>query len=109
MVFDTGPIVATLDHVSSNTTSGSLYQTMAALYPRSQGTLSMPMIVCQCATMTSSTVGADQLMVNTYTGATTVPVTFRLLRIYDDQSITDFAWNCNALIYGVFQGTCPRV
>ena len=67
------------------------------------------MIVCQCATMTSSTVGADQLMVNTYTGATTVPVTFRLLRIYDDQSITDFAWNCNALIYGVFQGTCPRV
>ena len=109
VVFDTGPIVATLDHVSSNTTSGSLYQTMAALYPRSQGTLSMPMIVCQCATMTSSTVGADQLMVNTYTGATTVPVTFRLLRIYDDQSITDFAWNCNALIYGVFQGTCPRV
>ena len=109
VVYDTGPIVCTLDHVSSNTTSGSLYQTMAALYPRSSGTLSMPMIGCQCATMTSMTVGADQLMVNTYTGATTVPVTFRLLRIYDDQNITDFSWKSNAVIYGVFQGVCPRL
>ena len=106
VVFDTGPLVCTLDQVSSNTTSGSLYQTVAALYPKMAGTLSMPRSVCQCAQSTALA-NAVQLNAATHTSATNVPITFRLLRIYDDQSTADFAWTCDGYVYGVLQGTCP--
>jgi len=106
VVFDTGPIVCTLDQVSSNTTSGSLYQTVAALYPKIAGTLSMPRPVCQCAQSTALA-NAVQLNAATHTSTTSVPVVFRLLRIYDDQSTADFAWTCDGYVYGVLQGTCP--
>ena len=109
VVFDTGPIICALDNVSSNTTSGSLYQTMAALYPHSAGTLSMPRPVCQCSVSSAASAGATQISVNASAGASKFPVTFRLLRIYDDQSVADFSWKSNAYIYGVLQGTCPRV
>ena len=45
----------------------------------------------------------------TQASAAYVPVTFRLLRIYEDQSISDFAWKCKAYVYGVLQGTCKKV
>ena len=101
VVFDTGPIICALDNVSSNTTSGSLYQTMAALYPHSAGTLSMPRPVCQCSVSSAASAGATQISVNASAGASKFPVTFRLLRIYDDQSVADFSWKSNAYIYGV--------
>ena len=109
VVFDTGPIICALDNVSSNTTSGSLYQTMAALYPDSAGTLSMPRPVCQCSVSSAASAGAAQISVNARAGASKFPVTFRLLRIYDDQSVADFSWKSNAYIYGVLQGSCLRV
>ena len=109
VVYDTGPIICTLDHTSSNTTSGSLYQTMAALYPDPAGTLSMPRPVYQCAVHAASSSGAVPINVNARVGAATFPVTFRLLRIYDDQSVADFSWKSKAYVYGVLQGSCPRV
>ena len=103
VVFDTGPILCTLDQMSSNTTSGALDHYMAALYPHESGILSMPQSVCSC---TSNLTPIHAL---TQASAANVPVTFRLLRIYEDQSISDFAWKCNAYIYGVLQGTCKKV
>ena len=101
IVYDTGPIVCTLDQAASNTTSGTLDLTMAALYPRSSGTLSMPPL-----TRWPPCTSASALEINIIRNASDplVPVTFRLLRIYDDQSIRDFAWNCDAYIYGELQG-----
>ena len=102
VVYDTGPLLCTLDQVSSNTTSGALDQVMAALYPQDSGTLSMPQSVCSC---TSNMVHITPV---THASAALVPVSFRLLRIYEDQSIADFLWKCNAYIYGVLQGTCGK-
>lgn len=106
VVYDTGPIICQLDHVSSNTTSGTIYQTMAALYPDASGTLSMPKNIC-CGPYLGS--GTVRLEVNKHAGAATYPVTFRLLRIYDNQAIKDFAWNCDAYVYGVLKGACFRL
>ena len=106
VVFDTGPIVCTLDHVSSNTTSGSLYQTMTALYPRSSGTLSMPHVMCPCSMASSPNAVPLGMYQHSGTGDKS-HISFRLLRIYDNQTISEFAWKCNAYIYGVLQGVCP--
>jgi hypothetical protein len=103
VVYDTGPILCTLDQMSSNTTSGALDQTMAALYPHESGILAMPQSVCSCSSNLTS------IHPLTQTSAAHVPVTFRLLRIYEDQTISDFAWKCNAYVYGVLQGTCKKV
>ena len=103
VVYDTGPLLCTLDQMSSNTTSGALDHYMAALYPHESGILSMPQSMCSC---TSNLTPIHAL---TQASAALVPVTFRLLRIYEDQSISDFAWKCNAYIYGVLQGTCKKV
>ena len=103
VVYDTGPILCTLDQMSSNTTSGALDQNMAALYPHESGILSMPQSVCSCSSNLTT------IHPLTQASAAYVPVTFRLLRIYEDQSISDFAWKCKAYIYGVLQGTCKKV
>ena len=103
VVYDTGPILCTLDQMSRNTTSGALDQSMAALYPHESGILSMPQSVCSC---TSNLTTIHPL---TQASAAYIPVTFRLLRIYENQSIADFAWKCKAYIYGVLQGTCKKV
>jgi len=104
MVFDTGPIICSLEQMSSNTTSGSIFQTMASLYPRSSGTLSMPW--SPQVAMSS----AFPLAVTSHsTKGGFVPVTFRLSRIYDNQSTSNFVWNCDAYVYGVLLGVCPPV
>lgn len=104
VVYDTGPILCTLDEMSSNTTSGALDHYMAALYPHESGILSMPPpTACSCTANLTSIHPLKQ------TSAAYVPITFRLLRIYEDQSISDFAWKCKAYIYGVLQGTCKKV
>jgi len=108
VVYDTGPIICQLDHLSSNTTSWTIYQTMAALYPSSSGTLSMPRAYCRCLAPLSTGSGAVPIVVNMNAGSPTYPVTFRLLRIYDNQSIKDFAWTCDAIVYGLLKGGCPR-
>ena len=103
VVYDTGPILCTLDQMSSNTTSGALDQYMAALYPHESGILSMPQSVCSCSSNLTT------IHPLTQASAAYVPVTFRLLRIYEDQSISDFAWKCKAYVYGVLQGNCKKV
>jgi len=105
VVFDTGPIACVLDEMSSNTTSQSVDQIMTSLYPTSSGTLSMPASVCQCS-LTSASSRAVVLGVNRYTGSSTSRITFRLLRIYDDQKLSNFSWVTNGYVYGVLQGTC---
>ena len=103
VVYDTGPILCTLDQMSSNTTSGALDQYMAALYPHESGILSMPQSLCSCSANLTT------IHPLTQASAAYVPVTFRLLRIYEDQSISDFVWKCKAYVYGVLQGTCKKV
>jgi hypothetical protein len=103
VVYDTGPILCTLDQMSSNTTSGALDHYMAALYPHNSGILCMPQSVCSCSS------NLTPIYAKTLASAAHVPITFRLLRIYEDQSISDFAWKCNGYIYGVLQGTCKKV
>jgi hypothetical protein len=104
VVYDTGPILCTLDQMSSNTTSGAMDQTMAALYPHHSGILAMPSpSVCSCNANLTTIHPLTQSL------AAMVPITFRLLRIYEDESISDFQWKCNAYIYGVLQGTCRKV
>jgi hypothetical protein len=98
LVYDTGPIVCTLDQVSSNTTSGAEDQFMAALYPHESGILSMPQSVCSCRA------NAVRIHVLTQSNAALVPVTFRLLRIYDDEKIANFVWKNDAYVYGSLQG-----
>lgn len=101
VVYDTGPILCQLDNASSNTTSWTIYQTVAALYPSSSGTLSMPRA-------SSSRGSAFPIVLNMHAGSANYPVNFRLLRIYDNQAIKDFAWTCDAIIYGYLKGVCPR-
>jgi len=105
VVFDTGPIACVLDDMSSNTTSQSLDQIMTSLYPTVSGTLSMPASVCLCS-LTSASSRAVTLGFNRYTGSSTSSITFRLLRIYDNQKLSNFAWTCDGYVYGVLQGTC---
>lgn len=105
VVFDTGPIACVLDEMSSNTTSQSIDQIMTSLYPTASGTLSMPAAVCQCS-LTSVASRSVSLSANRYSASALSPVTFRLLRIYDDQKLTNFHWICDGYIYGVLQGTC---
>jgi hypothetical protein len=102
LVYDTGPLLCTLDQVSSNQTSGALDQFMAALYPHQSGILKMPQSVCSCA--------ANAVHINaiTQSSAAQVPITFRLLRIYDDEKVADFSWKNDAFIYGILQGICGQ-
>jgi hypothetical protein len=79
-------------------------QTMAALYPHHSGILAMPSpSVCSCNANLTTIHPLTQSL------AARVPITFRLLRIYEDESISDFQWKCNAYVYGVLQGTCKKV
>jgi len=103
LVYDTGPIVCTLDQVSSNTTSGAEDQTMAVLYPHMSGTLSMPESECSCKA------NAVRLHVLTQSNAALVPITFRLLRIYDDEKTANFLWKDDAFVYGCLQGFCQKL
>jgi len=104
VVYDTGPILCTLDQMTSNTTSGAMDHYMAALYPHESGILAMPPpSACSC------TANLTSIHPRTQSLAALIPVTFRLLRIYEDQSISDFQWKCNGYIYGVLQGTCKKV
>lgn len=102
VVFDTGPIACVLDDMSSNTTSQSLDQIMTSLYPTSDGTLSMPPFTFWSSPFSRSV----SLGVNRYTGSATSQVTFRLLRIYDDQKLSNFSWLCDGYVFGVLQGVC---
>lgn len=102
LVFDTGPIICSLEQMSSNTTSGSIFQTMASLYPRSSGSLSMPP-----STLVSMSSAFPLTITSHSAKGGFVPVTFRLSRIYDNQSTSDFVWTCDATVYGVLVGFCP--
>jgi len=97
VVYDTGPIICTLDNISSNTTSGADAQFMAALYPHISGTLSMP---------ESGRAHAVHLNILKQSTSAFVPITFRLLRIYDNEKSDNFTWIHNAYIYGIFSGAC---
>ena len=98
VVYDTGPIICTLDQVSSNTTSGSIDLFMAALYPHESGELNMSQTFCSCKT------NAVRLQILTQSNAALVPITFRLLRIYDNGKISNFNWTQDAYVYGALQG-----
>lgn len=97
VVYDTGPIICTLDNISSNTTSGADDQFMAALYPKLPGELCMP---------ESGTSHSVHLCILRQSTAAFVPITFRLLRIYDNEKSSNLVWNHDAYVYGTFSGFC---
>lgn len=97
LVYDTGPIICTLDNISSNTTSGADDQFMAALYPTMPGELTMP---------DSGKSHSVHLSILRQSTAAFVPITFRLLRIYDNQQSANFTWNNDAYIFGTLSGFC---
>lgn len=102
LVYDTGLVVCTLDQASSNNASGSLDQYMAALFPRQSGVLAKAEAFFQ-----SSEVPMALPQVMSGAGGK-VPVQFRLLRSYNDQTMSDFAWSCDAYIEGVLCGTVAQ-
>jgi hypothetical protein len=104
VVYDTGPIVCQYDSVSSNTTSGLIDKTVAALYPTASGMLSMPPRGCLASSL--ATTDTFPIVVNSQSTAAKANATFHLKRIYDDQSIADFAWSCDAYVYGELRGSC---
>ena len=97
LVYDTSLIICTLDNISSNTTSGANDKFMAALYPHISGTLCMP---------ESGRVHAVHLNILKQSTAAFVPITFRLLRIYDDEKSANFNWTRDAYVYGTLSGAC---
>jgi hypothetical protein len=106
VVYDTGPIICQLDQVSSNTTSGSTDKTVASLYPHHSGSLKMPRVSCSCLQQQHHASHTFSLWVNTQSTGAYYPVTFRLKRIYDDGSCSDFAWTSDANVYGSLQASC---
>lgn len=97
VVYNTGPIICTLDNISSNTTSGADDQFMAALYPMMPGVLMMP---------DSGKSHSVHLSILRQSTAAFVPITFRLLRIYDNNKSANFMWSHDAYVYGTFTGFC---
>jgi hypothetical protein len=98
LVYDTGPIVCTLDQVASNTTCGTEDQIMAIVYPTVSGILDMEQSMCSCKG------NAVHIHALTQSNAARVPISFRLLRIYDDEKMANFLWKNDAYAYGSFQG-----
>jgi len=95
--YDTGLVICSLEQTSANTTSGIYDYYMASLFPHLSGTMQM---AAQNSSLPPST------MVQLTSGAsTTVPLHFNLSRIYDNQSVADFAWQNDAFIYGELWGT----
>ncbi len=105
VVFDTGPLACVLEDMASNTASQAVDEILTALYPTGWGTLSMSAPVCHCNLATSSS-KAIALSANRYTGTAYASIAFRLLRLYDNQILSNFSWNHDGYIYGVLQGTC---
>lgn len=97
MVYDTGLVICTLDNTSSNTTSGSDNEFMTALYPQMSGLVVMP------EGGISHAVHLNLLKQST---AAFVPITFRLLRIYENEKCANLIWNHDAYVYGTLTGTC---
>ena len=98
VVFDTGPILCTLDQHSSNTTSGVNDEFMAALYPTQAGILSMPSNDC------SSHSRLVKFHLTSQSSSAKPSIQFRLLRIYDNENIQDFLWKTGGIIYGLISG-----
>jgi len=92
LCFDTGIVLCTLDQFSSNTTSGALDFYMASLFPRPSGVMEMDKS------------GPGVFLLSPSGSSSVVPFKFRLLRIYDNQEIRNFAWNDGAWIYGMLRG-----
>jgi hypothetical protein len=106
VVYDTGPIICQLDQVSSNTTSGVSDKMVASLYPHRSGSLRMPRVYCSCTRQNHRGSHTFSLWINSHTTEAKYPVQFRLMRIYDDGTCSDFEWSSDALVYGELQGTC---
>ena len=106
VVFDTGPIICQLEQVSSNTTTGLTDKTVACLYPHRSGTLRMPRVNCECAVQSRVSSNSFPILVNSHTTGAFYPVHFRLKRIYDDGSCSDFKWTCDSFVQGSLKGAC---
>jgi hypothetical protein len=96
--YDTGLAIVSLEQTRANTTSGIDDYHMASLFPHSSGTMQMAAwpnpSLAPCTAVPLST-GAS----------TVVPLHFNLSRIYDNQTVADFAWKQEAFIYGELRGT----
>ena len=96
--YDTGLVIVSLEQTRANTTSGIDDYHMASLFPHSSGTMQMaawPIPSLAPCTAVPLSSGAS----------TVVPLHFNLSRIYDNQTVADFAWKHEAFIYGELRGT----
>jgi hypothetical protein len=96
--YDTGLVIVSLEQTRANSTCGIDDYHMASLFPHSSGTMQMAAwpnpSLAPCTAVPLST-GAS----------TVVPLHFNLSRIYDNQTVADFAWKQEAFIYGELRGT----
>jgi hypothetical protein len=96
--YDTGLVIVSLEQTRANTTSGIDDYHMASLFPHSSGTMQM-------AAWSSSSLAPSTAVPLSSGAATVVPLHFNLTRIYDNQTVADFAWKHEAFIYGELRGT----
>jgi len=73
---------------------------MASLFPHLSGTMQMavPNSILPPSTVVQRTSGS----------LATIPLHFNLSRIYDNQTVADFAWKNDAFIYGELRGTAIK-
>ena len=97
LCYDTGIVVCTLDQASSNATSGAMDFYMASLLPSMAGVMELDR---SCLEMYPGVLLVSQ------SGATmsSVPISFELLRIYDNQEMRKFAWKDEAYVNGILRG-----
>jgi hypothetical protein len=100
LAFDTGVVIVSLDHRSSNTTAGINSQFMAFLHPTASGTLDSN----YCSVPTTMDIPRHM------TGSgSEIPVNFLLSRFNEANSLTGLVWKTGAYVYGVLRGTNSRV
>jgi hypothetical protein len=96
LVYDTGQVIVTMENTSSNLNSVTGDIVVATLYPTPQGSLEM---------LTSFLPRPMVKLPFFASGTSTIPVTFRLSRFNDDETLMPFVWKTGAYLSGTLRGT----
>jgi hypothetical protein len=100
LVYDSGLVVVCADQSSSNCTSGAMDTVLGLLTPTGEGILKL------------ENAQDFQKMVSLpiYSGSgTVIPMSFKLLRIYDNEELMPFEWKTGSFIYGLLRGIVEKV
>ena len=96
--YDTGPVLICDGSHSSNKTSGASRETMAILYPQSDGVMLLSQAdVCNFPVTMS--------VPNFFTDSSEfIPLQFNLYRFIDSKMLVPLIWKTNAIVQGNFRG-----